>query len=133
MLHRIRDAAAVGRALEPADATELVGLIDRHLLRLEEPTAIERRDQAIRCLAEELAPGGTMRAKADAVRAEMRRYLPRWVRDDQHRDTAPATYTVAQALLFEIFTRSRGNPPSSASQLNRILLSRWQDRRTLFT
>lgn len=90
-----------------------------------------RRDAAIRELSDFVCPGGAPADQADAVRREMRRYEPTWLRRDQHR-ASPAGYDRMAHLLFAIFAAGaalKGDSlraeltPDSPSQLKRILLS----------
>jgi len=83
-----------------------------------------RRDATICSLGEHLAPGMPVRHQADAIRAAVRRYSIRWHRVDKFKQFARIKPgKSADDLLLELFQRTAGEPPVSAKQLHRILLS----------
>ncbi len=103
---------------------EGIGVGEKLLRDLRPPGRNDQRNIDLRALGEALAPGASVRKKCAAIRAEYRRYRPRWQRVDQHRSTAPKTYAgTYHQLLFSIFAGTGGAPPASDSQLERILKS----------
>lgn len=81
-----------------------------------------QRNAALRRAAEFLLPDAGPGVQAAAVRAAIRRYLPRWERVDRFRSQMPAAYAGAlDGALFDALQAGRGKVPLSDKQLRRIL------------
>jgi hypothetical protein len=82
--------------------------------------ARERRDDALRALAEMLQPFGTASDRADALRLKIQRYRPTWQRRDQYLDAA-RTNNPIDGLLFAAFKACDGAIPDSPDHLRKML------------
>jgi hypothetical protein len=140
-LRRIAAHAAAGEALGD-DGPWLSEVVYRILAGVPFETAIGRapgwwRSDAQRRLryamariADLVAPGGTATERADAIRAERRRYEPVWNRRDQYRGEPPTSNETSLAywlfVMFQAGASLKGDSradivPDSTKQIKRIL------------
>lgn len=83
----------------------------------------ERRDDALRDLAERFFPGLSISAQAEALGRLIRRYrATAWPRADRYAAAMPSSYlgTVSQ-YLFAAFAAGSGTVPASGSHLRKVL------------
>lgn len=86
--------------------------------------AQRRRDAGIRQLADQLLTEGTPDERVDLIRAEIRRFEPRWIARERTRSECPSDFSEIDRTLFGIFAESEilnTPPPRSQRQLKKIL------------